>query len=359
MAESITAEALRQRMEKGERLTVLDIRRPSDFATWHIVGARPCDADVSVIELPRDRAVVVAGGPGDAASLRAAESLRERGFRAVALAGGVDAWSGAWNLAEVAMPRGHAHVLQVRRTGKGCLSYVVASRGEAIVIDPSVDPQVYLDLARARGWAIRAVLDTHVHEDHLSRARALAEAAGARLVLPRTARVRFPREEADEDARVRVGDAELRALRTPGHTREAVCYLLDGRALFSGDTLHLETVGRPEPLATRQETLARALAMHHALSRILALPPDTLLLPGHTSAPVAFDRRPLVATLHQVRERVPLLALPRDAFVDAVLERLPAAPASHRLVMRANEAGEPLPADATRLEAGPNACGLP
>lgn len=359
MAESITAEALRQRMEKGERLTVLDIRRPSEFAAWRVVGALACDHDASVVELPRGRAVVVAGGANDAPSLRAADALRERGFQAVALAGGVDAWSGAWNLAEVAMPHGRAHVLQVRRTGKGCLSYVVASRGEAAVIDPSVDAQVYLDLARAHGWTIRAVLDTHVHEDHLSRARALAQAAGARLLLPRTPRVRFEREDVDEDTRVRVGDAELRALRTPGHTGEAVCYLLGERALFSGDTLHLDAVGRPEPRATRQETLARALALHHALARLLALPPDTLVLPGHTGAPVAFDRRPLVATMHQVRDRVPLLALPRDEFVDAVLERLPAAPPVHRLVARANESGEPLPADTTRLEAGPNACGLP
>ena len=104
--------------------------------------------------------------------------LAKRGFDARSLAGGMKAWSLAWNAAEVPLTDASVRVIQVRRTGKGCLSYIVASAGEAAVIDPSVSPDVYIELASRHGWSIRYVLETHVHADHLSRARELAQADG-------------------------------------------------------------------------------------------------------------------------------------------------------------------------------------
>lgn len=80
----------------------------------------------------------------------------------------------------------------MRRTGKGCLSYVIGDGETAMVIDASLDPQIYLDLAHQRGWQVSMVLDTHIHADHLSRSRQLAERSGARLVLPDQQRVGFP-----------------------------------------------------------------------------------------------------------------------------------------------------------------------
>lgn len=96
------------------------------------------------------------------------------------LAGGMKAWSLAWNAAEVLLSDPTARVIQVRRTGKGCLSYVVGPGGEAAVTDPSVSPDVYLELTRRHGWSIRYVLETHVHADHLSRARELVRQTSGR-----------------------------------------------------------------------------------------------------------------------------------------------------------------------------------
>ena len=122
-------------------------------------------------------------------SQTAAEMLADRGFDARSLAGGMKAWSLAWNAADVPLSDPSVRVIQVRRTGKGCLSYVVGSAGEAAVIDPSVSPDVYVAIASTHGWSIRYVLETHVHADHLSRARELVRQTGATLLLPPQQRV--------------------------------------------------------------------------------------------------------------------------------------------------------------------------
>ena len=93
------------------------------------------------------------------------------------------AWSLARNTAEVLLAGATTRVIQIRRTGKGCMSYLIASEGEAAVIDPSVGTEVYTSLAKHHGCRIRWVLETHIHADHLSRARQLADEHQAHLLL--------------------------------------------------------------------------------------------------------------------------------------------------------------------------------
>src|SRR2546430_12283750 len=107
------------------------------------------------------------------------------------LEGGMRAWSLAWNTAEVSCPGSTARIVQLRRTGKGCLSYLIGSNGAAVVIDASLDPQVYHRLADEHGLRIRTLLQTHADADHLVPARALADDTGARLYFPATDRVSF------------------------------------------------------------------------------------------------------------------------------------------------------------------------
>src|SRR5438874_12545823 len=236
----------------------------------------------------------------------AAERLRARGLNAVSLEGGMRAWSLAWNTAEVPCPGSTTRIVQLRRTGKGCLSYLIGSNGDAAVVDASLEPQIYHRVADEHGWRIRTVLETHVHADHLSRARALAADTGARLCLPTTDRVSFEYAPLKDGDLVRVGSAGLRVLHTPGHTPESASYLLDDRALFTGDTLFLAAVGRPDLEATADDSRRRAHALHASLQRLVALPPETVVLPTHTSEPVSFDGQPIGATLRAVRDRLPL-----------------------------------------------------
>src|SRR5213083_1242068 len=273
-APTISSEALRDLLERGTRLTVLDVRPAAERAEWAIPGSVHVDAYAALRggnptaladfhPVNGDRIVTVCAA--GKTSMLAAERLRARGLDAVSLEGGMRAWSLAWNTAELPCPGSTARIVQLRRTGKGCLSYLIGSNGDAVVIDASLDPQVYHRVADTHGWRIRTVLETHMHADHLSRARALAVDTGARLCLPTTDRVSFEYAPLKDDDIVRVGSAGLRALHTPGHTPESTSYLLDDRALFTGDTLFLAAVGRPDLEATTDESRGRAHVLHASL----------------------------------------------------------------------------------------------
>ncbi len=225
------------------------------------------------------------------------------------------------------------------------------------MVDAALDPGVYLALAEARGCTIRHVLDTHVHADHLSRSRALAARAGARLWLPQQDRVHFPHEVLRDGSELRCGAATLRALHTPGHTLESLCYRIDAGWLLTGDTLFLAGVGRPDLEATPEETRVRAALLHRSLETLLALDPKLLVLPAHTNRPVEFDGVPVAATLATVREAVRLPARSAD-FVEHVLGRIPPTPPNHHAIVASNEAGELPPIDPTDLEAGANRCAI-
>ncbi|MEW5957460.1 MAG: MBL fold metallo-hydrolase [Chloroflexota bacterium] len=364
---TIDVETLRVLLERRQPVTVLDIRPVADRAEWAIPGSMHLAAydrlkandpnALTGLNLPGDWPIVTVCGAGQT-SLIAAEQLRARGFEVFSLAGGMKAWSLAWNLAETPLPGSETQIVQVRRTGKGCLSYLIGSQGVAGVIDPALEPEIYLSLARRYGWDITAVLDTHIHADHLSRARKLAERAGATLYLPAQNRVTYAFQPLGDNEELHIGAARLTALHTPGHTGESACYLLEDRALFTGDTLFLAAVGRPDLEAAAEEVRRRAQLLYHSLQRLLTLPPETLILPGHTSEPIPFDGKPVTTSLAEAGKRIELLRLSENAFVESILSRIPPTPPNHHRIVQLNEAGVLPEGDPTELEAGANRCAV-
>ena len=268
------------------------------------------------------------------------------------------AWSLAWNIAEVPVPTGTMRILQVRRTGKGCLSYLIGDGKTAVVIDASLDSQVYLDLAYHYGWQIERVLDTHIHADHLSRSHQLAQLSEATLFLPEQTRVSFPFTPIRDGDTLKIGTALLTALRTPGHTSESTCYLLDRWMLLTGDTLFPTGVGRPDLAADADEVRQRASDLYTSLQTLLALPPETLILPGHTSTPVAFNRDPIASTLADILEQVGVIHATREMFLQQILARIPPTPPNYERIVRFNEEGVFPERDVTELEAGANRCAI-
>jgi glyoxylase-like metal-dependent hydrolase (beta-lactamase superfamily II) len=226
------------------------------------------------------------------------------------------------------------------------------------VIDPSVEPDVYLEIARRHRWSIRHVIETHVHADHLSRARELVRQTVAALRLPPQGRVRFAFTPIADGERIRLGQATLRALHTPGHTSESTCYVLNGAAVFTGDTLFTNGVGRPDLHADPDAARQRARALFASLTRLQQLPSDLLVLPAHTSEPIAFDGRAVAARLGDVAAWLSGWLSTESVFVDRVTSNLPATPPNFVRIVELNEAGAFPTGDPTDLEAGANRCAV-
>ncbi len=287
-------ETLRKWMEEGTLLSILDVRPLKERAEWSIPGSLHVDAydalrshnprALDSVSLPTERPVVTVCAAGRT-SMLAADVLRARGHTVYSLEGGMRAWTRAWNTAEVPAGVSGVRIIQVRRTGKGCLSYVVGAGGEAAVVDPSVDPRVYTDVATHSGWKIVVVIETHVHADHVSRASTLCRGTGALLYMPEQKRVSFPYVPVRDGIAIPLSAVPevFRALRTPGHTDESTCYVLgQGKAVFTGDTLFLRSVGRPDLEGGLAKAGSLSRALHRSLGRLRSLPDDALVLPSHT-----------------------------------------------------------------------------
>jgi glyoxylase-like metal-dependent hydrolase (beta-lactamase superfamily II)/rhodanese-related sulfurtransferase len=366
MSKQINIETLQAWFSAQRPVTVLDVRDDASRSTWSIPESLHVDAYdalrdgraglLASVELPRDRPVVAVCNAGRLSRL-AADVLTERGFDAWSLEGGMKAWSLAWNQADIPLPNESLRVIQLRRAGKGCLSYLVASAGEALVIDPSLSAHVYRQLVEREGWTLRHVVETHVHADHLSRGRALAAASGARLHLPRQRRVTFPFTPIDDGGHIVVGNRTITALHTPGHTDESTTYLMPGVA-FTGDTLFVGGVGRPDLHAEGDEARRRARELFASLTTLATLSPDTLVLPGHTSEAIPFNRQPIATRMQDARAWLGPWLGTETAFVERLLASVPPPPPNFAAIVALNETGDEPGGDPADLEAGANRCAV-
>jgi len=358
-------ETLRKWLEEKQPVTVVDVRSDEDRQQWSIPGSTHINAYdalkagkqsiLSRAELPSDRPIVTVCNLGKM-SERAADELSRRGLDALSLAGGMKAWSLAWNTAEVQIS--NALVTQIRRVGKGCLSYLISSGGEALVIDASLPPDVYRSIAEHLRVRVKYVLDTHIHADHLSRSKQLAETVGAELLLPSQGRVRFPHRAVHDGTVMELGSTKVRAIHSPGHTMESMCYLIEGDALFTGDTLFVSSVGRPDLNADPEQARVRATLLYGSVNRLLGLGRNVRVFPGHTSSPPAFDSIAITECMGMVSERLREWVESEKAFVDRVLSHIPLTPPNFGRIVELNESGD-LPAeDPTDLEAGANRCAV-
>ncbi len=238
-------------------------------------------------------------------------------------------------------------VVKVADPGLGNSAWLVdLGDGSALVVDPARDPRAYLAAARDRGLSVRWVAETHLHADFVSGAAELAAEDGARVLAPADARAAYADEPVGDGAQVDVGGLALRVLATPGHTPEHVAYLLvedeQPLALFSGGTLMVGGVARPDLISPeRTEPLARA-AWRSITERLLTLPDDLPVHPTHGGgsfcAAGAADRA--ATTIGRERESNPLLQVPgEDVFVERLLDGLGSHPPYFLRLRAVNRAG--------------------
>jgi Zn-dependent hydrolases, including glyoxylases len=215
-------------------------------------------------------------------------------------------------------------------------SYLIGSEGEAAVIDPRRDVEVYLEEARQQGFRISHVIETHLHADFVSGHRELAERTGATIYLGVSARARFPHRPVSDGDEIRFGRCILRFLETPGHTPESVSVLLtdldrspEPYAVFTGDTLFVGDVGRPDlsPDYTPAELAGMLYDSLH--TKLLRLPDHVEVYPAHGAGSLCGRQIGAERVSTIGRERITNYALkpmPRDAFIRLLTDNLPDRP---------------------------------
>jgi len=181
--------------------------------------------------------------------------------------------------------------MKIEQLYTGCLAqgaYYIESKGEVAIIDPLRETQQYIDKAKANNAKIKYVLETHFHADFVSGHVDLAEKTGATIVFGPGAQTEYNIHSATDGEELKLGELTIKVLHTPGHTLESVTYLLkdkDGKdyAIFSGDTLFLGDVGRPD-LAIKSDLTERDLAgmLYDSLrEKIMPLADDVIVYPAH------------------------------------------------------------------------------
>ncbi len=185
----MTSKEVTKKVFNKEKLFVLDVRNESDFNDWKIEGENFEYLNVPYFELldgveeiigkiPTDKEVLVVCAK-EGSSVMVADMLSEAGLTVSYLKGGMKAWSEHLEPVKVGDLQDGGEVYQFVRIGKGCLSYMVVSNGEAALIDATRMTEIYLDFAESIGAKITNVFDTHLHADHISGGRTIAEKTGA------------------------------------------------------------------------------------------------------------------------------------------------------------------------------------
>ena len=231
--------------------------------------------------------------------------------------------------------------MKIEQIYTGCLAqgaYYIESKGEVAIIDPLREVKPYIEKAERENAKIKYVFETHFHADFVSGHIDLAKATGATIVFGPNASTKFDTHVASDGEEFKIGDVSIRVLHTPGHTMESTTYLLldekgKEHAIFSGDTLFLGDVGRPD-LAVKSDLTQTQLAEHlfdSLRNKIMTLPDEVIVYPGH-GARSACGKNMKKETVGSIgEEKATNYALredmSKDEFVKEVTEGLTAPPA--------------------------------
>ncbi|GAB3419349.1 rhodanese-like domain-containing protein [Haloparvum alkalitolerans] len=374
--ESVDPESLKDRIDAGEDVTLLDARMQSDYEEWHIDGANVTSINAPYFEfledeidedvldrIPDDREVTVLCAKGGASEF-VAGALAERGYEVNHLEDGMNGWASIYEAVEVERYDGAGTLVQYQRPSSGCLGYLLYDDGEAAIIDPlRAFTDRYLADAADLGVDLRYAFDTHVHADHISGVRDI-DAEGVEGVIPEAAvdrGITYADDlmtAADGDT-FAVGDATIEAVSTPGHTTGMTSYLVDGSLLATGDGLFVESVARPDLEEGDDGAPDAARTLYESLQeRVLTLPDDTLIGGAHFSdaAEPAADGT-YTAPIGELVEGMDALTMDEGEFVDLILSDMPPRPANYEEIIATN-LGQNAVGDeeAFTLELGPNNC---
>lgn len=223
----------------------------------------------------------------------------------------------------------------------GCLahaSYYLGSEGEAVVIDPQRDVGQYLEEAEKNGQKIKYVIETHSHADFVSGHRELSEKTGAEIIYGKRAETSFPTKKVGDGDEISVGKVNLKFLETPGHTPEGITIIAEDSGnpktplkIFTGDTLFIGDVGRPDLIGSKGFTAEEMAGMLYESLRekILKLPDETEVYPAHGAGSLcgkSLSKETWSTLGRQKKENYALQPMSREEFTKIVAADQPEAP---------------------------------
>ncbi|UFT99736.1 MBL fold metallo-hydrolase [Radiobacillus kanasensis] len=371
--EPIQVQELVHKIIRQEEIHLLDIRRENDVHDWAIEGEQIYSVHKTLSEiqenpeqvmtmLPSDKPVYVVCYKGISAQ-KATAILREQGMDHVTyLVGGMGAWGEHLQPIKVADLQQSGAIYQFVRMGKGCLSYMIVSGQEAVVIDASRMVDVYLSFANEHGIIIKDVIDSHLHADHISGGRMLAEEVGATYWFPpEEEHVQFDHALLEDGTIFSLHNAtvSIRAVHTPGHTIGSTSFLIDNQFLLTGDTLFIQSIGRPDLAGKANEWTS--LLYKSLYDTIPSIPHEVHILPTHFSSLDELKENGAVyATKNSIYDSNYRLNLESyQAFENMVANNLPDQPNSYQQIRKINMGQQS--ADQSEwqtIEAGPNRCAV-
>ena len=374
----ITADELAERLDRGEPLQVLDVRAPDKLARSRITFGPELEfhalpnskilavADNRDLQLDASRPVAVICGHGNS-SKQTTAFLRERGYEAYSVAGGMAAWEAVYVARRLSPTPSLSHVVQLDRVGKGALSYVLVSDGDAVVVDPGRHIERYDALLTELRATPAAVVDTHLHADYLSGARA----AAARWQVPyflhpgdavspyddTPGRLAYqPLRDGDTIA---FGHGTLRIAHVPGHTLGSIALIADEGLVLTGDFLFVQSVGRPD-LAGQTESWAKLLWQSLERAR-QSWAGDLLVLPAHYASESERRADRAIAARFDVIAATNVAAAIQDerTFLQWINAHTTTFPDAYRTIKEVNLGLADLSdTEAEMLESGPNQCAV-
>lgn len=361
MVKNIDCNTLNKLLGTDKEPFLLDVREPEETDGWKMpnsVNIPLSQLEQRFSEIPRSRQILTVCASGRR-SLFVAELLEKHGFEVLNLVGGMHGWAYSFDFAEI--KHGDIGLIQIRRRGKGCLSYFIYSKDEAFVVDPNIELSLILEIAEDKGVKITKIFDTHLHADHVSGARRLAQATGASIYLNPYDDFYYDYTPLTDDQIFNIGrDVEFKvtAIHTPGHTKGSTIFTIEDQIALTGDVLFTDSVGRPD-LAEKAKEFAENL-YDSITNKILTLPDSAMIFPAHYSVtkPVKPDM-PIYEVLRNLKTDLRILSAPKEDFIKWATENVSQRPPNYEKIIMINMGKASLDEEfILELESGPNRCSV-
>lgn len=390
MTKNISPSELYEKMLKDENVTIVDLRSPDKFKNHKIEGKEnfkilniyyaqmietgDIDKDMKNYitknlsnAISKDQPIYAICSEGGTSEIFA-RNLSELGYNVYNVVGGMKEWFNYYDYKTV-IETPELSIYQVSRISRGDLSWIIISNKEATIIDPLRHIEKYTDFINQKGAKIKFILDTHAHADHISSGPKLSKILNVPYYLhPYDAihpidmipgKLNF--EYLKDGDVFNLGSAKIEVIHVPGHTLGNVVFLLNGKYLFTGDTIFILSVARPD-LGGRGETWAPLQA--ESLYKLTQLPDETIVLPAHFSKISEANDQGLyiekLGNLKKTNDALNLLITKgKEEFIRFMLSSLPVFPPQYVEIKRVN-AGliEVDDEKADELETGKNVCAL-